>query len=228
MAIILLRRHLLLALAILSLALVGCAASSAPKPTRPAAEHAEEGEALVFQRKFEEAEREFHLALLAAPEETSHYLRRADLLEILGRDQEAREVLTAGLRSSKPDREQSLRLTHRLILINTLKLDGLKEALRLLEALPPDSFARTDAAGVIALAQDQPRAALPLFDRAQHLARNTDEQALALYHAALAYHRLKDQKSTSAALYYAITLAENPVLIKDIERFWAKVNIGTN
>ncbi|WP_305041725.1 hypothetical protein [Geoalkalibacter sp.] len=222
------RRHLLPALAALSLALAGCAASFAPKPTRPAIEHAEEGENLVFQRKFEEAEKEFRLALLAAPEETSHYLRHADLLEILGRDQEAREVLTAGLRSSKPDRDQTLHLTHRLILLNALKLDGLKEAVRLLETLPPDSFARTDGAGVIALSQDQPRAALPLFDRAQHLARNTDEQALALYHAALAYLRLEDEKSTSAALYYAITLAENPVLIKDIERLWAKINIKTN
>ena len=207
------------------LALSSCAPAPQLTATLPAAEHAQQAENLIFQNNLAQAEKEYQLAILAAPSETTYYLRRAEILEILGLDQKAREAYTSALLDSDPAPEEYDRIHHRLILLLALKLANPQEASALLPHLTEGSFLYTDAAGAQALAQGHIAQALELFTQAQHIAYDNDDQALALYHVALAYHLLDDPKSTSAALYYAINFAENPALIKDIERLWDELNI---
>ncbi|WP_429884390.1 hypothetical protein [Geoalkalibacter halelectricus] len=198
--------------------------SPQPSPTLSAEEHAQRAENFVFHRDLEQAATEYQLAILADPLETAYYLRRAEILEILGRDLEARKTYTDALLDSAPNQDQSDLLHHRLILLLTLKLAEPQEAAALLPHLPEGAFLYVDASGALALARGQIALALDRFTLAQHLGRDNDEQALALYHVALAYHLLNDEKSTSVALYYAINLAENAALIRDIERLWELVS----
>ena len=49
-------------------------------------------------------------------------------------------------------------------------------------------------------------------------------KALLLYHAALVYVELEDQKNTFGSLYFSINNAEHLGLIRDIEQLWEEIN----
>jgi len=209
-------RFLLLCL-IASLA-AGCSKSRPAQPETGAP--FVQGENLAFAQKIDADQQNLRQKILSSPDVTENYLRRSELLQILGKNQQALEVLQQALAKSQPTSAQKKTLIHRLVLLQALKLDRPDLTVELLPQLPPDSFLRFDAEAVISIGQNRPRAALESLEQAAALANSHDEQALNLYHQALAFHQMGDETRAVTALYHAINSAENRRLIKDIERLW--------
>ena len=51
-----------------------------------------------------------------------------------------------------------------------------------------------------------------------------DLEGLLLYHSALVYRELGDEKNTFGALYHAINFSKHLGQIRDIETLWSEVN----
>jgi hypothetical protein len=56
------------------------------------------------------------------------------------------------------------------------------------------------------------------------MTKNADQKALILYHAALVYIALNDEKNAVTSLFHAINNATHLGLIRDISELWDKVN----
>lgn len=204
--------------------LAGCTAAGDLAPSLPAEEHAQRAENLVFQRKTDEAAREYRQAVLAAPSDTGNYLRLAELHEIGGELSRAESVLNSALEQSAPTAEQRIIILHRRALLQALKLGTPEKASRSLAQMPSDSLAYKDTQGAIALGQGHWHEALTHFAAARERARGNDDQGLVMYHAALAYYRLSQESNAAKALYHAINLAENAALIHDIKQLWKNLD----
>lgn len=207
------------ALLALCLLLAGCALlGRAPDPAAAKA-HRDRAEALIFTGQYPEAEQELAAAVGADPTDGALHLRRAEILEALGRDGEARAVLTRGRKAAAdgPVREE---LSYRLALLHALKLDAPPDARRLLAGLPEGSVPRLDVEAVLAVGEGRGRDALVLLNRALEQKPVRERGARILYHAALAYRLLGDPESANGALYQAINLTKDLGLTKDIEGVW--------
>jgi tetratricopeptide (TPR) repeat protein len=197
----------------------GCALF-AGAPPGTAEEHRSRAEGLVSSRDYAGAADELAHALRLAPRDGELYLRAGEVLEAADRSQEAADIYDRGRRALPADEPLQAELAWRLALLQALRLDRPQRAEELLPALPAASAARADLEGVLALAEGKPREALILFSSALQRGPQKQTAAAILYHAALAYHRLGDEKNTFGSLYQAINLAEHLGLTRDIEAFF--------
>ena len=113
---------------------------------------------------------------------------------------------------------------HRLALINANHLFRIEEAEDLLLRMPPDSIEYLDLSAFLYYESSQNEQALGLLNKALERVRTADQKALLLYHAALVYVKLEDQKNIFGSLFYSINNAEHLGLIRDIEQLWHELN----
>ena len=92
------------------------------------------------------------------------------------------------------------------------------------ERMPEKSIERLDLAAFLYYQASQYDQSIILLNKALENVTSPDQKALLLYHAALVYVKLNDQKNTFGSLYYAINNAEHLGLIRDIEQLWQEIN----
>lgn len=207
-----------------SLLLAGCATLFPPADPRPAEELVAQAEELVNRKAYAGAAELYARAIAKQPGNGRYYLRRSELLEALGRDKEARANYRAGLSKSSKDSPEHLELRHRFALLSAEHLQDIDTAEDLLEQMPTGSVPRLDLAGYLYYQANQPELALKMFNQALGVTTDADQKAIVLYHAALVYDSLKDEKNSVTSLYHAINNANHLGLIRDISALWAKVN----
>jgi tetratricopeptide (TPR) repeat protein len=202
----------------------GCAGLFAPADPRSAEEIAAKAEEMVKFRAYAAAADLYARAIGKQPDNGRYYLRRSELLEALGLDKEARSNYRDGLSEVAKDSPDRPELTHRLALLAADHLRDIDEAEDLLAQLPPGSVPRLDLTGYLYYQATQYELALKMFNQALAKTDDPDQKAIVLYHAALVYDALKDDKNTVTSLYHAINHATHLGLIRDISALWAKVN----
>lgn len=207
-----------------ALLLTGCATLFPPPDPRPAEEIVAQAEDLVNLKAYAGAAELYALAIARQPGDGRYYLRRSELLEALGRDKEARANYRAGLTKSSKGSPERLELMHRLALLSAEHLQDIDTAEDLLEQMPTGSVARLDLAGYLYYQANQPELAIKMFNQALGLTTDGDQKAIVLYHAALVYDGLKDEKNAVTSLFHAINNATHLGLIRDISALWAKNN----
>lgn len=202
--------------------LTGCAAA---RPDRAAAEqHRQNAQAKTIDRDFTGAATEMALALEKDPKNGQLYLENGEILEAADRPQEAAATYDKGRRVLRDQPSLHQELTYRLGLLAAGRLDDGPGLQKLLTELPVASIPRRDLEGLLALRQGEARQALVIFNDALQMKPGKGMAARILYHAALAYHRLGDDKNTFGSLYRAVNLAEDVGLLREIELFYLKLN----
>ena len=215
-----------LLLPFLLLLLAGCAGLVAPADPRPAAEVAAQAEELVKRKAYADAAELYATAIAKQPDNGRYYLRRSELLEALGLDKESRATYRHGLSRVAKDSPEYLETMYRLALLSADHLQDIDSAEDLLAQLPTGSAFRLDLAGYLYYQANQYELAIRMFNQALGLTTNPDQKAIVLYHAALVYDALKDEKNSVTSLFHAINNATHLGLIRDISALWAKVNAG--
>lgn len=208
----------------LTLLLDGCAALSVKDDKRPVEIVLSHAEQLVKSKAYAAAAEEYAIIISKEPTVGSHYLRRAELLERIDEDKEAHKTYERGLEMVPEEDPDHLELMHRLALVDANHLFKLDDAEKLLTRLPPRSIEKLDLAAFLYYQSSQYHEAIKLLNMALEKVRDADQKALLLYHAALIYVKLGDQKNTFGSLYFAINNAEHLGLIRDIEQLWQKLN----
>jgi len=204
----------------------GCSARVSETTSPPSSYSRDKSRNSAFVQSLHEAEQSLAREIQATPSETENYIRRAELLEILQLEKEALNVLRQALNSS-PTPSQKQKLIHRMALLQALKLGDAAAAAQDLEQLIPDSLFHLDAEAAVEIARNNPETAFRRLSQAAQLAQSHDEQALVLYHQALAFQKMGEEDKAVAALYHAINRAENRAVIKDIERLWEVLDTRT-
>jgi tetratricopeptide (TPR) repeat protein len=213
--------HLLLLACLL---LTGCATFFAPADPRSVEEIVSQAEDMVRRKAYGEAIGLYARAIAKQPDNGSYYLRRSELLEALGRDREARANYKDGLSVLAKGSSEQIEVMYRLALLSAEHMQDIDTAEELLPQLPPGSLQRLDLAGCLYFLTNQPEEAIKVFNQALAVAQNSDQKASVLYHAALIYHALSDEKNTTTSLFLAINNATHLGLIHDISAMWSKVN----
>jgi tetratricopeptide (TPR) repeat protein len=215
------RRHLslLVALALLT----GCAVLF-PVDRRAAEEVATEAEELVARKDYEQAVKLYSKAIAKQPQNGRYYLRRSELLEALSLFKAASDTYRDGLVKLAADAPERLEVIYRLALISAEHLDDIDTAETLLEQLPGATVPRLDLTGYLYYHGRLYEDALKRFNQALSVTKNADQKALILYHAALVYIALNDEKNAVTSLFHAINNATHLGLIRDISELWDKVN----
>jgi len=208
----------------LLLSVAGCSTLFPPADPRTAEELVVQAEDLVKRKAYAGATDLYAKAIDKQPENGRYYLRRSELLEALGRDKEARANYRAGLSKTEKSSPEYLGLMHRMALLSAEHLQDIDTAEDLLEQMPAGSVPRLDLAGYMYYLANQPEQAIKVFNQALGLEQDSDQKAIILYHAALVYDALKDEKNAVTSLFYAINNATHLGLIRDISALWAKVN----
>jgi tetratricopeptide (TPR) repeat protein len=213
-------------LLLLSLLLLttGCAALFSPPDPRPAEEIVAQAEDLIRRKAYGEAAGLYARAIAKQPNNGSYYLRRSELLEALGRDGEARDNYRDGIKRQPKGASERTELLYRLGLLSAENMQDIDTAEDILAQLPPGSVQRLDLAGYLYFLANQPEEAIKVFNQALAVAQNADQKASVLYHAALIYHALNDEKNATTSLFLAINNATHLGLIHDISAMWSKVN----
>jgi tetratricopeptide (TPR) repeat protein len=181
-------------------------------------------ERLVAAKAYAAAARQYEVATLKAPTVGRYYLRRAELLERVDLDEEAQETYDEALENVPADDPDYLQLIHRLALVDANHLKRIEEAEALLQKMPDGSIEKIDTAAFLYYQSSQYDMAIKLLNKALEKVRDADMKALLLYHAALVYLELGDQKNTFGSLYFSINNAEHLGLIRDIEQLWQEIN----
>lgn len=208
----------------LTLLLGGCAAFAVKEDNRPVEIVISHAEQLVKSKAYAAAADEYAIVISKQPTVASHYLRRAEILERIDKDKEAHRTYEQGLEMVPEDDPDQVQLMHRLALVDANHLFKLDEAEELLTRLPPRSIEKLDLAAFLYYQASQFEEALGLLNKALEKVRDADQKALLLYHAALIYVKLDDQKNTFGSLYFAINNAQHLGLIRDIEQLWQQLN----
>lgn len=216
-----------LATLLAALLLTGCAVLFPPSDPRPADEIVAQAEDLARRKAYAGAIDLYALAIAKQPGNGRYYLRRSELLEALGRAKESRANYRAGLSKTSKGSPAQLELMHRLALLSAEHLQDIDTAEDLLELMPTGSVPRLDLAGYLYYQANQPELALKMFNQALGLATDGDQKAIVLYHAALVYDGLNDDKNAVTSLFHAINNATHLGLIRDISALWAKNNANT-
>jgi tetratricopeptide (TPR) repeat protein len=206
--------------------LAGCAGLFAPVDPRPAAEIVAQAEELVKRKAYAGAAELYARAITKQPDNGRYYLRRSELLEALGLDKESRTNYRDGLSRMAKGSPEHLEALHRLALLSATHLQDIDTAEDILEQLPAGSVPRLDLAGYLYYQANQYELAIRMFNQALGLTQNADQKSILLYHAALVYDTLKDEKNSVTSLYHAINNATHLGLIRDISALWAKVNVN--
>jgi tetratricopeptide (TPR) repeat protein len=206
------------------LLLAGCTAFLAPVDPRPVEEIVAQAENMVRRKAYGEAVGLYARAIAKQPDNGSYYLRRSELLEAVDRDREARANYQDGLARLAKGSSERIELMYRLALLSAEHLQDIDTAEDLLAQLPSGSLQRLDLAGYLYYLTNQHEEAIKVFNQALAVAQNADQKASVLYHAALIYHALQDEKNTTTSLFLAINNASHLGLIHDISAMWSKVN----
>lgn len=208
----------------LLLLLAGCATLLPPPDPRPAEELVAQAEDLIKRKAYAGAVDLYAKAIIKQPGKGRYYLRRGELLEALGRDKEARANYHEGLSAAEKNSPEYLELMQRQALLSAEHLQDIDTAEDILEQLPVGSAARLDLAGYLYYQANQPELAIKTLNQALGQVKDNDQKAIVLYHAALVYDSLKDDKNSVTSLFHAINNATHLGLIRDISALWAKVN----
>lgn len=184
-------------------------------------------EQLVNARAYAAAAKEYAIVLLKEPTVGQYYLRRTELLERIDQDEEAYQVYQKAMKKVSEDDPYHLKLMHRLALINANHLFKIEEAEDLLQRMPELSIEQLDTSAFLYYQASQFDLSIKLLNKALERVRTADMKALLLYHAALVYVKLEDQKNLYGSLYYSINNAEHLGLIRDIEQLWEELNKNT-
>ena len=219
----LLTRVLLASLLLTSLLLTGCA-MFAPKDPRPVAEIVAAAEDLVARKAYHDASELYAKAIAKESGNGSYYLRRGELLEVLGDVKEARGVYKKGMNNVSATAPEHQLLIYNLALLCATDLYDLDTAEALLEKLPLGTVPRLDLAAFLYLQTGQTEEALKMLNQALPRAEDPNQKALILYHAALIYDQYHDEKNTFTSLYHAINSATNLGVIRKIETLWMKIS----
>lgn len=204
--------------------LSGCSATLVSNDKRTVQEVINQAERLVSSRSYADAAKQYAIAILKEPQTGKHYLRRAELLERIDEDKEAHRTYETALKKIPADDPAHLEIMHRLALINANHLFKLDDAEAILQKLPEQSIEKLDLAAFLYYQASQYDLAISLLNKALERVRSADQKALLLYHAALIYVQLDDEKNTFGSLYYAINNADHLGLIRDIELLWREIN----
>ena len=208
----------------LSLFLGGCAGISAKDDPRPVEDVISRAEQLIVSKAYASAAKQYAVVIAKEPLVGRYYLRRAEVLERIDEDKEAYRTYEQAMEMVPEDDPDHLQIMHRLALINANHLYKLDEAEELLQRMPGTSIERYDVAAFLYYQASQYNESLELLNKALERVRSADQKALLLYHAALVYLKLEDEKNTFGSLYYSINNAEHLGLIRDIEQLWQEIN----
>jgi tetratricopeptide (TPR) repeat protein len=202
----------------LLLLLTGCSLLASPDPQRADA-YRLRAETAVAEKDYRGGADLLRKALPYAPHDGSLALRQGELLERIGDLRGARKTYRRGLKHAGKTSQQQI-LAWRLGLLLALQLDAPAKAQPLLEQIPAGTPWRADLLGVLALQDARPREALLHFNQALAAAGDEQTAATVLYHVALAYSRVGDEKNTLGSLFHAINRADHLGVIGDLERLW--------
>ncbi len=208
----------------LIIALAGCAGRALTNDPRPAAEIVSRAEQLVAAKAYAAAAAQYAIVIAKEPAVGKHYLRRTELLERIDDDKEAYRTYRLAMKQVPESDPNHLALMHRLALINANHLFRIEEAEALLLRMPDKSIEKLDLAAFLYYQSSQYQQAIDLLNKALERVRDADQKALLLYHAALVYRKLDDQKNLFGSLFYSINNAEHLGLIRDIEQLWQEIN----
>jgi len=219
-------KAILLLCCALSLYLGGCTTLSLsvkddPRPVEAIISRAEQ---MIHDKAYAAAAEQYAIVIVKDPAVGHHYLRRAEILERIDEDKEAHRTYEQAMQRVAEDDPDHLQIMHRLALIDANHLYKLDEAEELLQRMPGTSIERYDVAAFLYYQASQFEESLKLLNKALERVRSADQKALLLYHAALVYLKLEDEKNTFGSLYYAINNAEHLGLIRDIEQLWQEIN----
>lgn len=181
-------------------------------------------EQLINNKAYAAAAEQYAIAIDKSPDVGRYYLRRAEVLERIDEDKEAHRTYERALKRVPEDDPDQVQIMHRLALVDANHLFKLDEAEELLTRLPARSIEKLDLAAFLYYQASQFDEAITLLNKALEMVRDADQKALLLYHAALIYVALEDQKNTFGSLFYAINNAQHLGLIRDIEQLWQKIN----
>ena len=202
----------------------GCAAVPGKNDPRLVEDVVSRAEQLIANKAYAAAAKQYAVAIAKAPTVGRYSLPRAEVLERSDQDKEADHTYEQAMQMVAEDEPDHLQIMHRLALIDANHLFKLDEAEELLMRMPEKSIEKLDLAAFLYYQSSQPQLAISLLNKALERVRTADQKALLLYHAALIYLKLNDQKNTFGSLYYAINNAEHLGLIRDIEQLWQEIN----
>lgn len=181
-----------------------------------------EAQALILGKDYVGAAASLEVAIAKNPHQAGPYLQLCDVLEALGQDAEAQKTLQQGIKAVAAQNPQQTQMKYRSGLLAALKLADRKTAEAMVQNLPSGAE-KSDLQGVLALLDKQSKNALDQFAAALPKAGDPDAEARIHYHAALAHHGAADLDNAMASLFNAINKANNPALIKDIEKLWTEL-----
>lgn len=215
----------LICLIIAALFISGCGGGvSIKNDSRSLEEVISNAELLIKQKAYAAAADEYQLAILKEPTVGQFYLRRAEVLERIDQDKEARLTYEHALKNVPEEDSGHLQIMHRLALVNANHLFRVEAAEDLLLRMPENSVEQIDLSAFLYYQSSQYNLAISLLNKALERVRSADQKALLLYHAALVYVKLEDQKNIFGSLFYSINNAEHLGLIRDIEQLWQELN----
>lgn len=219
------RSAIILITCALTLLVTGCGGGVSIKDDhRPVEDVVSRAEQLVKGKAYAAAAHQYAIAILKEPTVGQFYLRRAELLERIDEDEDAYQTYRQGLENVPEEDPGHLGIMHRLALINANHLFKIEEAEELLQRMPEKSIEKYDTAAFLYYQASQFDQSIKLLNKALERVRTADMKALLLYHAALVYVKLDDEKNIFGSLYYAINNAEHLGLIRDIEQLWEELN----
>jgi tetratricopeptide (TPR) repeat protein len=208
----------------LVLLLGGCAGTPGKNDPRPVEEVVNQAEQLIQGKAYAAAAHQYAIVIAKDPTVGRYYLRRAEVLERIDEDKDAYRTYEQAMKMVSEDDPDHLEIMHRLALIDANHLYKLDEAEELLQRMPGTSIERYDTAAFLYYQASQYDESIKLLNTALERVRSADQKALLLYHAALVYLKLEDEKNTFGSLYYSINNAEHLGLIRDIEQLWQEIN----
>ncbi len=206
------------------LVLGGCAGISGKDDPRSVEDVINRAEQLIQGKAYASAAQQYAIVIAKEPTVGRYYLRRAEVLERIDEDEEARSTYEQAMEMVAEEDPNHLQIMHRLAVIDANHLSNLDEAEELLQRMPGTSIERYDTAAFLYYQSSQFDESISLLNKALERVRNADQKALLLYHAALVYLKLEDQKNTFGSLYYSINNAKHLGLIRDIEQLWQEIN----
>lgn len=215
----------ILCLTTVALFISGCGGGvSVKNDSRSLEEVISQAELLIKQKAYAAAADQYQIATLKDPTVGQFYLRRAEVLERIDMDKEARLTYERALKNVPEEDHGHLQIMHRLALVNANHLFRIEDAEDLLQRMPENSVEQIDLAAFLYYQASQYDLSIKLLNKALERVRSADQKALLLYHAALVYVKLEDQKNIFGSLFYSINNAEHLGLIRDIEQLWQELN----